>query len=92
MVEIAAPLAIRDSSVLWPIRWNLLVNSAAALALFTTVIVAGLGFRSYERGRRLEGQLEIARAVQSKLLPSRTDDCRVRPHLGRVPAGRARGR
>ena len=75
VVEIAAPLAIRDSSVLWPIRWNLLVNSAAALALLATVVVAGLGFRSYERGRRFEGQLEIARAVQSKLLPSRTDDC-----------------
>jgi sigma-B regulation protein RsbU (phosphoserine phosphatase) len=74
-VEIAAPLAIRDASVLWPIRWNLLVNSAAALALLATVVVAGLAFRSYERGRRFEGQLEIARAVQSKLLPSRTDDC-----------------
>jgi hypothetical protein len=74
VVEIAAPLAIRDTSVLWPIRRNLLVNSASALALFATVVVAGLGFRSYERGRRLESQLEIARAVQSKLLPSRTND------------------
>ena len=71
VVEVAAPLAISDSSVLWPIRWNLLLNSAGALALLLTVVVAGLGFRSYERGRWLESQLEIGRAVQSKLLPSR---------------------
>ncbi len=73
VVEIAAPLSIRDNSVLWPIRRNLLVNSSAALALLATVVIAGLGFRSYERGRRLEAQLEIAREVQAELLPARTD-------------------
>ena len=73
VVEIAAPLAIRDASVLWPIRRNLLINSSAALALLATVVVAGLVFRSYERGRRLEAQLEIAREVQAELLPARTD-------------------
>jgi hypothetical protein len=75
IVEVAAPLAIRDASVLWPIRRNLLIDSAGALALFATVVIAGLGFRSYERGRRLEAQLEIAREVQAELLPARTDGC-----------------
>jgi hypothetical protein len=73
VVELAAPLAIQDASVLRPIRWNLLVNSAGAFGLLVTVVVAALGFRTYERGRRLEEQLEIARAVQAKLLPPRLE-------------------
>ena len=71
VVEIAAPLAVRDASVIWPIRRNLVINCSGALALLATVVAAGLGFRSYVRGRRLEFQLEIARQVQSELLPSR---------------------
>jgi hypothetical protein len=70
VVEIAAPFAVRDASVIWPIRRNLLINCSGALALLTTVVIAGLGFRSYARGRRLELQVEIARQVQSELLPS----------------------
>jgi len=73
VVEVAAPLAVRDPSVVWPIRRNLLINCSGALALLATVVIAGLGFRSYARGRRLELQLEIARQVQSELLPSRTE-------------------
>lgn len=73
-VEIAAPLAIRDPSVLWPIRQNLVINCTGALALLATVMIAALAFRSYERRRWLEAQLEIAREVQAALLPSRTDD------------------
>jgi hypothetical protein len=73
VVEIAAPLAVRDASVIWPIRRNLAINCSGALALLATVVIAGLGFRSYARGRRLELQLEIARQVQSELLPSRTE-------------------
>jgi serine phosphatase RsbU (regulator of sigma subunit) len=73
-VEIAAPLAIREPSILWPIRQNLVINCTGALALIVTVMIAALAFRSYERGRRLETQLEIAREVQGALLPSRTDD------------------
>jgi hypothetical protein len=73
-VEIAAPLVIRDASVLRPIRQNLAISCTGALALLATVVVAAAGFRSYERGRRLEAQLEIAREVQTALLPSRTDD------------------
>jgi sigma-B regulation protein RsbU (phosphoserine phosphatase) len=72
IVEVAAPLTIRDASSLWPTRRNLLVDSAGAIALLATVVIAGLGFRSYERGQRLEAQLEIARQVQAELLPART--------------------
>jgi hypothetical protein len=72
-VEVAAPLVARDASVIWPIRRNLFINCSGALALLATVVIAGLGFRSYARGRRLELQLEIARQVQSELLPSRTE-------------------
>jgi hypothetical protein len=75
VVEIAAPLAVRDASVIWPIRRNLAINCSGALALLATVVIAGLGFRSYARGRRLELQVEIARQVQSELLPSRTEAC-----------------
>jgi sigma-B regulation protein RsbU (phosphoserine phosphatase) len=43
------------------------------LALLVTVVIAGLGFRSYAHGQHLEEQLEIARQVQSELLPSLTE-------------------
>jgi hypothetical protein len=72
-VEIAAPLAVRDASVIWPTRRNLLVNCSGALALLAAAGAAGRGFRAYVRGRRLELQLEIARDVQSELLPSGTE-------------------
>ncbi len=73
MVEIAAPLLVKDPSVLWHIRRDLLVNCSGAIALLATVVISGLGFRSYARGRWLESQLEIARQVQSELLPSRAE-------------------
>jgi hypothetical protein len=73
VVEIAAPLGVRDPSAIWPIRRNLAINCAGALALLSTVVIAGLGFRTYVRGRRLELQVEIARQVQAELLPSGTE-------------------
>jgi hypothetical protein len=73
IVEIAAPLVVRDASVVWPIRRNLAVNCSGAVALLATVVIAGLGFRAYGRGKRLELQLELARQVQSELLPSRAE-------------------
>lgn len=73
VVEVAAPLAVVDPSVIWPIRRNLAINSAGALALLATVVIAGLAFRTYVRGRRLELQVEIARQVQAELLPSGTE-------------------
>jgi sigma-B regulation protein RsbU (phosphoserine phosphatase) len=69
-VEVAAPLEVRDPSVIWRVRRNLLINCSAALALLAAAVAAGLGFRTYVRGQRLEEQLEIAREVQAELLPS----------------------
>jgi hypothetical protein len=72
MLEIAMPLSSVDQSIFWPIRRNLFINCSGALALLVTVVVAGLGFRSYAHGKHLEEQLEIARQVQSELLPPLT--------------------
>ncbi len=70
MLEMAMPLSDVDQSSFWPIRRNLLINCTGALALLLTVVIAGLGFRSYVHGKHLEEQLEIARQVQAELLPS----------------------
>jgi hypothetical protein len=72
LLEVALPLKDADTSVLGPIRRNLIVNLSAALALLATVLLAGVGLRAYVRGRRLEEQIEIARQVQSRLLPKST--------------------
>ena len=72
-VEVAAPLVVRDASLIWPIRRNLAINCSGALALLAAVAAAGVGFRAYARGRYMELQLEIARQVQSELLPSRAE-------------------
>lgn len=69
-VEIAAPLEVRDLSVIWRVRRNLLINSSGALALLAAAMATGFGFRTYIRGRRLEEQLMIAREVQTELLPA----------------------
>jgi serine phosphatase RsbU (regulator of sigma subunit) len=73
VVEIAAPLVLKDASVVWRIRRDLAINTTAALALLAAVLAAGAGLRSYARGRRLELQVEVARQVQSELLPSRSE-------------------
>lgn len=75
-VEVAAPLVVRNASLIWPTRRNLLINCSGALALLAAATAAGFGFRAYVRGRRLETQLEIAREVQSELLPSGTESWR----------------
>jgi serine phosphatase RsbU (regulator of sigma subunit) len=72
VVEVAALLAVRDPSVIWPIRRNLVINCSGALALLAAAAAAARGFRAYARGRRLELQMEIARQVQSELLPPAT--------------------
>jgi hypothetical protein len=69
-LEIAMPLDSVVHPIFWPILLNLIINCAVALALIATVVLAGLGFRAYDRGKQLEEQLEIARQVQCELLPS----------------------
>jgi len=73
MLEIAMPLSAADPSIFWPIRRNLFINCSGAMALLVTIVIAGMGFRSYARGKHLEEQLEIARQVQSELLPRLTE-------------------
>jgi hypothetical protein len=67
--EVAVPFISADAATLWPIRRNLAINIAAALALLLTVALTAWGFRSYVRGRQLEEQVEIARQLQANLLP-----------------------
>jgi len=69
LLEMALPLKDADAAVLTPIRRNLAINTAAALSLLATVLLARIGLRAYLRGLRLEEQVEIARQVQSRLLP-----------------------
>ena len=71
-VELAMPLSAGDPATLWPIRRNLMINLASALALLLTVGLTAWGFRSYVRGKQLEQQVEIARQVQANLLPRNT--------------------
>src|SRR5262245_20017337 len=53
-----------------PLRIYLIVGVSAALALMSALIVIGVRFPKYLRGRQIEGQLELARRVQADLLPT----------------------
>jgi hypothetical protein len=59
----------KADTALWPLRRNLIINCTAACALLLALVTMRLRFRSYLRGRKLEGELEIAREVQRALLP-----------------------
>jgi serine phosphatase RsbU (regulator of sigma subunit) len=52
-----------------PLRQNLIVGCSAAFALLAAVIVIGIRFRNYLRGKQVEQQLAMARRVQFDLLP-----------------------
>jgi hypothetical protein len=54
------------------LRENMIVGCSAALALLIAVLVIGLRFPGYLRGKQYEEELELARRVQSDLLPSFT--------------------
>lgn len=53
-----------------PLRENLIVGSSAAFALMAAVIVIGLRFRHYMRGKHIEEELSLARRVQLDLFPA----------------------
>ncbi len=53
-----------------PLRENLIVGCSAAFALMAAVIVIGLRFRHYMRGKHIEEELSLARRVQVDLFPS----------------------
>lgn len=52
-----------------PLRQNLIVGVSSAIALMAAVIVIGIRFRNYLRGKQVEEQLAMARRVQFDLLP-----------------------
>jgi sigma-B regulation protein RsbU (phosphoserine phosphatase) len=61
-----------------PLLRNLVVSAIAALALLGTMVIAGLRFKSYMRGKALEHQLNLANRVQQDLLPN---ECPAGEHL-----------
>ena len=52
------------------LRRNLVVSSSAALGLLASMVVLWLRFPHYVRGKQLERQTELARQVQTDLLPA----------------------
>jgi serine phosphatase RsbU (regulator of sigma subunit) len=52
-----------------PLRARVLTGSMAALALVVATIAIGLRFGPYLRGKQLQQQAEVARAVQLDLMP-----------------------
>lgn len=58
------------NTAFWPLRRNLAISFAAAVALVASTAFIWLRFGSYVRARQLEQQLELARQVQRDLLPS----------------------
>jgi serine phosphatase RsbU (regulator of sigma subunit) len=52
------------------VRRNMIIGCSAAIALLAAVLIIGLRFPSYLRGKQYEEELELARRVQSDLLPS----------------------
>ncbi len=68
-VEIALlPEAVSGSFA--SLRRNLFVGVSASLALMAALILIGLRFPYYIRGRQIERELDLARRVQADLLPS----------------------
>jgi len=53
------------------LRQNMIIGCSAAIALLASVLVIGLRFPRYLRGKQYEEELELARRVQADLLPSR---------------------
>jgi len=52
------------------LRQNLIIGCLAAIALLVSMASIGLLFNRYIRARQLEQQLELARSVQTDLLPA----------------------
>ncbi|NWG13320.1 MAG: PP2C family protein-serine/threonine phosphatase [Acidobacteria bacterium] len=57
------------SATFGPLVRNLVVSSLAALGLVASMVLLWLRFPHYVRGKQLEQQTELARKVQSDLLP-----------------------
>ncbi len=69
MVEIALYMA-SASATFAPLLTQLIVNSTAALGLVASMVLIWARFPNYLRGKQLEQQTELARKVQTDLLPA----------------------
>ena len=68
-----AEIALFEDSISAPfgrLRRTAVINTSAALALLVALSIIGTRFKDYLRGRQLEMELELARRVQSDLLPA----------------------
>lgn len=54
----------------WPLRRNLIISCLGALGLAASMILLWTQIPRYVRGKQLEQQLELARRVQTDLLPA----------------------
>jgi hypothetical protein len=52
------------------LRQNSIINCAAAIALMGAVVLIGLRFPHYMRGKRVDEELALARRVQLDLFPT----------------------
>ncbi len=77
MLEVGIPMA-SAAEVFSELRQNLVSGVLASLALLAAMAVISFRARNYLRGKYLEKELELARRVQSGLLPKAV---RVSPHL-----------
>jgi sigma-B regulation protein RsbU (phosphoserine phosphatase) len=68
MVEIALYMA-GASATFGSLLRNLIINSSAAIGLVASMILIWARFPNYVRGKQLEQQTELARQVQTDLLP-----------------------
>jgi sigma-B regulation protein RsbU (phosphoserine phosphatase) len=69
------------------LRENLIVGTAAGLALVGAVLILGLRFPHYMRGKRVEEELSLARRVQLDLFPAEDSATVALPFAARcVPA------
>lgn len=74
------------------LRQNLIIGTTAGFALLGAVIVLGLRFPHYMRGRRVEQDLSLARRVQLDLFPSEDASSVALPFAARcVPAHQVGG-
>ena len=85
VLEIAIPIE-SATAVFSELRQNLVSGVLASLALLAAMAVISFRARNYLRGKYLEKELELARRVQSGLLPKAV---RVSPHLDFAAAAMA---
>jgi sigma-B regulation protein RsbU (phosphoserine phosphatase) len=75
LVELALSLSGR-SSPFEPLQRNLVISIVAAVALATSMLVFLLRLDRYQRGQKLDQQMQLARQVQQDLLPARCCECK----------------